>query len=526
MILNLDKFTQIPNQNTLSNNITYTNSKCIAHFITFKNQDLQIDSVNPNGVDVADSSSAQTTTINNKSLDTTDFIEDDAIISCTIARDKNSPSGYFSFILKPIKNYVNIVKPGDWVLVYLDDASNINLSTQSGLKCIGIVNRVAENKVAMENGTVVTSYVVHGSDFGKVFEKTEMFFNPYISPDLKATVLQKLAINIFGSPQNFINAYLDIFLGDAKKQNLEDILFQQLIPSKLYTILNGERRSKGSNVAFDDILVRQFADETKEGNSVYRSISRLMSGSLWNTIEQASNRELNEIYTDLIDNKPTLVFKKKPLSQELLINRISETINNKSFEISEAFIINSNLGSADHILFNYVSLFPDELLAKDQTVFAVAGTNSKEVPQVSKQSIEKFGLRSTQLVTEYLFSLGAYVVDQDLFIKWMRELGHYWINFHRFETGSIDVIGKTDFNIGAFYKIPERNKVYMVESIQWDWSYRQPIAVSLGLTHGVFIDGSFTDSNKSDKFTLGSNVYSRTNGQSGVARFINGIKTT
>jgi len=156
--------------------VTYTNSRCIARFLPFQTRDLSATIPTLEDVQTPDESLTVEKKLILTPVDTTatdELIEDNAIISCTIARDKNTAAGMFELTLKPIKNYVNLIKPGDWVLIYLDDSSNINLSTHGGLRCIGSVDRIAENKITMESGIVTTTYSISGSDFGKIFDKTE-----------------------------------------------------------------------------------------------------------------------------------------------------------------------------------------------------------------------------------------------------------------------------------------------------------------------------------------------------------------
>lgn len=453
------------------NSIT-TTSACVAQFIP----------INPDNTKL--------------STNTSSYIEDDTIIGCTIAMDKNTPTGSFDLHLKAgVKNLKQILHPGDWVLIYLDTIDKINLKTLSGLRVIGSITRIAENKITMGDGSIVTTYTISGGNWGKILEKTDIYYDPYLPKDLQSQALKAAVFDIYGGPVDFINAYLNVFLGNAKEQDFKNIIFQLLIPPKLYDILpkiNGDIvRSKGSDVCFNDVMVRDFYDNANEGFAINRPLTKVINGSVWSVIGQAHNRELNELYLNVKNGQPTMTIRKQPLTKELRLERINQTINNESHSLGLKYIVNSNLGSSDHALFNYVVLIPADEMNADY-IFASKGEYQDAIPQINRDSISKFGIRRVELSTEFGYSTNI-TLDTKLLLKWIKELGEYWLNYYRFENGTIEVIGKNDFYIGDYYHIPETNKSFLVESIQWEWKYRSPITVSLGVTHGIMSDGGFID---------------------------------
>lgn len=475
----------------MTTDIIYTRSRCVAKFIPYK----------------------QRGDFESNPMDASEFIEDDVIISCEIARDKGLPSDIFSITLKPKKNYMDLIKEGDWVLIYLDDESNINLNSGGGLKCIGNVNRVAENKVTLEDGSIVRTYTVSGNGFGKVFEKTEMFFDPYSLPDFKTSFIEQVGFSLVGSPYDFVKGYIDIFLGDAKKRNLEDVLFNCLVPHGLYKSLGGQGREKGSDISFYDVLTLDLKEDTKEGYSFYRDISRLMSGSLWNTLQQGCNAVINELFLDTKNGKPHVIFRKIPLTNDQIRELANSTINNAKYQIPEKHIINSNLGTSDYELFNYLTLFPVNDLMSER-IFAVAKANPQDFPSIKKESIKRYGLRRFDRTTEYAYVPGSDNIN-DVLIKWIKELREFWFNYHRFENGTIEIMGKTDFELGQFYLIPERQKIYMVDGVQYNWSIGNSIVTTLTVTHGLTKDCNYVDStattNVTDQNGVPSTVYNRNN---------------
>ena len=95
-----------------------------------------------------------------KAMDTGEFIEDDAVVSCSIFREKASASATFQLTLLAKKNYYNLIRPGDWVMIYLDNEDKVDLENNTGLKIIGTVSRVAVNKVTNNDGSISSTFLI------------------------------------------------------------------------------------------------------------------------------------------------------------------------------------------------------------------------------------------------------------------------------------------------------------------------------------------------------------------------------
>lgn len=474
----------------VNTDITYSNVRCVARFFPFKVRETPA-----------------VTDDNNSFIEADEFIEDDAIVSCSVIRDKNSPSDQFTLVLKPKMDYYNMVKPGDWVLIYLDQVGDIDLKNRKGLKCIGNVDRIARNTIALNDGSVVTTFTIHGSGWGKILQVSEMYYNPYLLSLLMQALSPApvaLGFQLNGSPLDFINGYIDIFLGDAREQGLKNTLFPELIPPQLYIALGGEERAKGSNVSFHDVLVKEFNDNANEGYSVARDVSRVLSDNLWNTLKQAANEVINELFTDTRDGKPVLVFRKQLLTPQLR----RDLINGGVTDISEKHIVNTNLGASDHELVNYISLFSTNSLITDIAWYA-QGEFKDKLPIILGDSTKRFGLRRFERNTEYGFTKDSNV-GFDLILKWAQELAEYWFNCYHFESGTIELRGPTDFQIGNFVRLTDKSAVYLVEGITWEWQFGEPITTSLTVSTGIREDGGFLDQDTSTGYSRGTTYYGRT----------------
>lgn len=428
-------------------------------------------------------------------MTTSEIVIDDAIVACTIGKSKGVASSTFELTLLPTEEFDHILFRGDWIIISLADAKDINLEEGKGRKLVGIIDRVHRNKVTIGEGAISITYTVSGGGFGRILETAEMYFNPYTDKRIQSIQLQIFGMKKFGSPIDFLNFYLDLFLGNTKTENgFDKMIFAQLLPPQVYQKLNGDGREKGSEVAFYDILNLEFDDSAGEGYCHFRDIVTVGSGSLWNTLLQASNDAINELYTDLRDGKPTLVFRKQPLSKTRQKEFLSQATQDAR-KVPEYLIVNDNLGTSLDEHFNYITLFPIDSILQDK-VFLFAALSPQEFPQINIDNIKKFGLKRLEKYTEYSWQAGtASQLDNGLLRTWINELSEYWNDYWRCQNGTIEIIGRDDFEIGEFYSIPERDIAFQVEGVQWNWEYQQAIITTLNVTHGMRTDGSYVDEN-------------------------------
>lgn len=466
-----------------SSHIQYTNTRCIARFFPFKKRET---------LDSDDTESA---------MDADELIEDNSIVGCSIFRDKSSPSGSFQLTLKPDKNYYNLVKPGDWVIIYLDNIDEIDIKNLKGVKFIGVIERIARNRVTLNDGSVINSFSINGAEWASVLINTEIFYNPYAPQPVLDYIIQQLGFKLEGSPLNFVNKIIDIFLGNGPDAGADVTLFLELIPPKLFTALKGSSRSKGGPVCFNDIMIRDFDDDTDEGYSTARNLAQVMNGSLWNGIQQFQNKMVNEIFTDIRDGQPHLIFRKMPLSKDLVKHIKDEGI----IEVSEKNILNYNLGTSSHEVYNFLSIYPNDILFKDSIYYSVANF----LPYVAKDSTKRFGCRRADFDTDYGMDKPGTNPNLTTIRKWADELKEYWFNYYHLENGTIEIRGLYAFNLGRFIKIQEQKKIYLVNSINIDWNYGDSPITSLTVTMGQNEDGSYIDQDKDQEIQSGLTIFKR-----------------
>jgi len=431
-------------------------------------------------------------------LDTVEIDVEKGITSCSITRTKNDPAATFTIEMKP-NDSVAKVRPGDWIMIYLDKAENIDYSTNRGLKLVGSIDRVSVSKQVMENGAVTRVLIIAGRGIGKILEKTQMYFAPFHDRRIQELALTASGFKLEGSPVDFVKEYFNVFFGGKYKDATVDSetntqsLFQLLLPPRVFNALKGETRKKGSTTAFFDIL-RQKIGKDIEGYSIFRDVSRITSGNVWSVLTQASNPIQNEIFIDLrkenLGMAPTLIFRRIPMTNDELKKL---TPKDQRVSIPELNIISDDLGFSDHERYNYTLVRSSTSNLTGINFLNAAG--KKGLPLTNIDSIRRYGLNMIDRNTEFAVTKESTssFVEWNNIIKWSERMANYWHDYYRYENGTIVVANMSNFQIGEMVELKDRERLYMVESISIQWSYLQPIFTSLEVTHGIKSNGQFVD---------------------------------
>lgn len=288
------------------------------------------------------------------------------IIQVSISKNINSPSGQFEILLLPSKNWKKFIAPGDWLLVYLfnkkadaDEFSFENPNTKN-LVMFGNVDRISRTKQRdEETDKVLTRYHVMGRDFGKIFEETSMWYDPFLlRPVALKTpngLLTLTGIPFNGSPDQLVQVSLDVFIGKygadlstvSTTGGRTDPLEQWCIPAEIKSIFKNDDISSTSAAQskvlnnnpimskvtdfknaidaalpdswvgvtqFDEILDRSLIWKDLPGYKMQHFISS-KSGSLWNHLKRSSHEIINDLYVELVrkDGKvsPAIVLRPK-----------------------------------------------------------------------------------------------------------------------------------------------------------------------------------------------------------------------
>lgn len=388
---------------------------------------------------------------------------------------KSSPSGTFSITLTSDRNWTQIVRPGDWLLLY-ESAFDIGIhdggnDTTKGLRCLGNIDRVSRQKSINNEGQRVFTYRIDGRDFGKVFEKIKFYYDPYIPKKVQENfAMLKSGIKITGTPASFVKSYLSLYLGNGwiideglpKDQRLKKLeeLDQLRIPKEIMKVF-GVNSNDGK---LYDLLRTDIPEDELAPVGYSWSIppDRATNGSLWDILTSVSNNTMNEMYLSMkfypAEDKifPTLTLRKQPWSKNIF-GKLPYLV------VQESMILTDDVGFNDHERANWINLDPKNSFIANYPQFIAASqatTTDKNTkaqiplfPNIDKLSIRRYGMQQRQLSSEFIQitegdrKSGSVKTDLQLAEKWMEDLIEWWENYERYESGTILVKGFSEVNV-------------------------------------------------------------------------------
>lgn len=421
------------------------------------------------------------------------------VVETNYTKSKENPSGTFYIILSNSRDWQYVLKPGDWLTIH---QSQINLSpkTTQGLMCFGSVDRVSKIKSYDGDGKRVITYKVEGRDFGKIFEETKFYFNPYVNNSSEAsllTILPMLGSVQLGHPVKLFCHYFNLYYGGKdpaiQVQQFKQTLNQVLIPKEIMALFGATK----PEARFSDIVRLKFGEDGTyhylkdafvqdilkttlqqrseldqrpsniqslfpEGFALSMPLDLVANNSFWDILRTIANLSMNELYTSMeyypLENKvvPTIIFRKIPFRKGLYTKLT--TIQAGDDELRD-----EDLGYADGERINYIQLDSEsETVAGYQSILALAkdgqkfkgfkyltpGKEEREgVPYLDITSIQRYGYRPLNLTTSFCYTAIINNGEKqsspnlDLYKDWMTELIEIWSNSDRFESGTLILNG-------------------------------------------------------------------------------------
>ncbi len=138
--------------------------------------------------------------------------------------------GSAAITITPNKNYLNLISANDYINVYFDIGDNSGLTRTF----FGFIDRIEENYTVDRSGVPDTKYNIICSDFQKVFEKTQIYYNPHLAgrkdligdtfgtDNLGGLTLASKGIASHGSPADIIQNLIVLMLGLGTQFSLPD----------------------------------------------------------------------------------------------------------------------------------------------------------------------------------------------------------------------------------------------------------------------------------------------------------------
>jgi len=406
----------------------------------------------------------------------------DDIVSFSYSKSLSSPAGTFQCKILATRDYSKLISPGDWVQIYLTTSKD-----KKHKRVIGNVDRISLEEFINEDGMREIYFSISGRDFGKIFQDTTIWFNPYTLDQYKAVILNK--INKPGGPPNvLIKNIIDLFLNDAES-------VADCSTSMNYWYIGdrfAQELGQSGHPQFADLIDMSDFSVEQPG---FKAIPVLnVQGNVWSVLKGISNEVINTMFTELYENKdtgellPKLYFGVRPYCFRSFTSEIIPTIQYfldlPSAVVDAKEIIGASIGLNDHDRLNMFFLRLQEqpyYKSQEAKVFYTQG--------IDLDSIKRSGLRLFSRNIDYGIIQGG-TVDSELYSEYMRLVSTWYKANHLLENGTFTILGNPEIRVGRRLVINNSkmypNRQYLIESYTDSWSFgdvwRQQVEVTRGIT--------------------------------------------
>ena len=419
-----------------------------------------------------------------------------SLVNIQTSKSKSDPVGSFNFTLAPTRNWVSVITPGSWCVIFMSNEKitkeTFEVADRSFVKMFGRIDNVRVEVFVNSDGARSTRYLVSGQDWSSMLNNT-FYVDPLIGNPaeeqkrLGSVISIQLIKNLLSennTPSTFnlasnLQTLLSIF---GKPLDLPEVTriakptHDVAIPSEIIKFF-GFIDAKGQRTSATDltkILTLQtgalnstegkYDTDIKDGHGWLNPFSMVGQHTLWSILMDNSNYALNELYPELRwfgDNKPqlTLYNRIKPFSFQ--INPIAgidtqlraQFKNVVAHRLNDETISQVNVGNNWRDKFNFIEIKFDitefnsyDLAVKSKSqafqrgpggVAAATDVFDREGFRPLIYSIKQVPMQPNKV------SLDGF--DVELLNKWVNMLQEWFFDTHRLLNGRIVMTGSTEY---------------------------------------------------------------------------------
>lgn len=224
------------------------------------------------------------------------------VIQCQWSKDTTSPAGVFAMQVKPRVAWDTYIKPGDILVIFMDDDHRYGMDTRSDgtLITIGIVDRVARTTSVSGNGATVETISINGRDIGMIFQETQTVFDPTLA------VLDQEMLNAQYIQQTSNEDVKALSPVETIYRILDLIFNQNATGSKLigaqWALGSVPQDSSGRPTTLLSLLnVTDFTQRPMAGYALVQPLGVAQAGNVWTLMDSYANKTINEFFVDIRD---------------------------------------------------------------------------------------------------------------------------------------------------------------------------------------------------------------------------------
>lgn len=410
-------------------------------------------------------------------------------------KSKGDPVGTFNFTLAPTRNWVSVITPGSWCVIFMSNEKitkeTFETADKSFVKMFGRIDNVRVDVSVDADGSRNTRYLVSGQDWSSMLNNV-FYIDPLVSDPSEAqnregnalyvqiikhlfskdntpslfsiaSNLQTL-LSVFGKPLDLpdttrlakptYNVTLPSeavrFFGFIDAQNSETLTTDL---TKIITLQTGSLNSSEG----------KYDTSVRDGGGWLNPFSMVGQHTLWSILMDNCNYALNEMYPEFrwLDDKPqlTLYSRIKPFSfQDNPVEGIDTQLranfrNVVTHRLHDETIISVNAGTNWRDKFNFIEIKPDlsEFRIHDVAVKLKSQAYQKEPggEAAATDVFDREGFRPLiYSIKQIPIELGAETADKldvELLNKWANMLQEWFFNTQRLLNGRIIMTGSTEY---------------------------------------------------------------------------------
>lgn len=406
---------------------------------------------------------------------------DPCLINVQTTKAFGAPSGSFVVAAKPSRGVTESmferILDDDWIDIVFSRHGR-RYHTMRGL-----IDEVREEEVVTSSGATTTAYMITGRDFGKVWEKTQIWFNPYSAENVGGGISMKVfsnARNVGGNVATVVQAFLRGFL-----EALGDLGRASWIPPQ-------NMPNVGASFLESVVFSVDGYTDTPARTSINANFM-MPQGNAWSLAQEWSDPIFCELFCDLygggepteeapIDTTHmTVVLRDRPFPTTALREN-SPWFRLPMYVVPRQSITVSNVGRSGLERYNAYFVAPQ---LTQETVRA--GALDLLQPLWNRQDIDLHGMQRFDVTSRYTSPSAEFLT----MARSQREMVRDWYCMNPYLlNGTLNLgVGRPDIRVGTRIRVPSPiseayDRTYYCESVTNNWQPGRGTKTTLGVTRG------------------------------------------
>ena len=272
-------------------------------------------------------------------------------------------------------------------------------------------------------------------------------------------------LNATASIMGFMADQIDIFTGGSPGQIITGVLDNYLGKGCNYTFGNGKK------------FMDYYQQSIKSNSNNYEFLADTSSfltyqGSLWDYIKELKNAPFNELFWEIVNKRPTLVFRPTPFNEEDWVKLLRITIKDND-------IIQENIGQSDLETYTVYKVTSE--------TFASDTADLGYLPIWYPAYYTKYGLTRLDVKSKYInYESGDDTNTQKAnVLSKTVDIFNWNILNNSMKNGTLVVKGSNQYTVGSRIITEADNMEYYVESVSHSFTNFTGWTTTLQVTRGI-----------------------------------------